>query len=253
MKSEYIALVVVLVVLVLFYQNYYRFSYLNTHQVPACSSAGCEKYNVHREADDQEAAANILRQVTERNQQLLEHLEAKYTKSELMNGVEPTKNNRIDVISGTTMYYSLDPQEMDVASAMKHVIDREQILERVNQLVRNYDPKQIYEISPMNPEGVTSYTEDKHKLILCLRKKETDAAGQHELHDINTVMFVVLHELSHMMNDMWGHPMGFWVLFKFMLLNAVEINIYQPVDYAKSPLLYCGLLLTYNPLFDPKI
>lgn len=253
MNSQAIVIVVVLVLTLLFYQYYYRYSYLNTHSVSACGAGGCENYNVHREGNDQEAAAKLLQEVTLRNNKLIEHLEGKYVKTELLNGLEPTKNNRIDVISGSSMYYSLNPNELDVAASMKHIIDRERVLERIVQLTQNYNPKQIFEISPLNPEGVTSYTENKSKLILCLRKKEVNAEGQHELHDINTIMFVVLHELAHMMNDTWGHPMSYWILFKFMLLNALEVGIYQPVDYSKHPILYCGLLLTYNPLFDPKI
>jgi len=68
-------------------------------------------------------------------------------------------------------------------------------------------------------------------------------------------MFVVVHELAHMMNDLWGHSeqSNFWYLFKFLLLNAVEIDIYKPVNYAVKPIVYCGLKLTYNPLFDNNL
>jgi hypothetical protein len=251
MGTEIAVSLICLVLLLYYYQHYYKYGYSNTSPVSPCST--CETYNVHREHDDQAQAAKLLKEVTVRNAKLLEHLEQKYSGTELMNGLEPTKNNRIDVIPGSNIYYSIDPNDVDVASTMRHVSEKENIQERIAQLLRNYNPRDIFEISPMNSEGVTSYSEDKKKLILCLRKKETDMQGRHELHDINTVMFVVLHELSHMMNAEWDHPLGFWLLFKFMLLNAVEIGIYQPVDYSVHPILYCGLLLTYNPIFDKRM
>ena len=66
-----------------------------------------------------------------------------------------------------------------------------------------------------------------------------------------TLMFVVLHELTHMMNNKWDHHLDFWLLFKFLLTNAADIGIYSPVNYKIYPINYCGLDLYYNPYFDP--
>jgi hypothetical protein len=121
------------------------------------------------------------------------------------------------------------------------------------QLISNYNSDEIYEISPLNKQGLTSYTENKKVLILCLRRKAADLAGHHPLHDINTMMFVVLHELTHMMNSTWDHHYDFWQLFKFVLENAVEAGVYTPVDYSRAPIVYCGLRLSYNPLYDPRL
>ena len=84
-----------------------------------------------------------------------------------------------------------------------------------------------------------------------MRKKE----GKNKLHDINTMMFVVIHELAHIMNNRWGHTKSsnFWELFKFMLINGIEIGIYEPINYAIDPIVYCGLEITYNPIYDTNI
>jgi hypothetical protein len=211
--------------------------------------SGCESYFVHRQHHNPRDAAKVLEQVTNRSKRFIDHLKSKYIGPQFAGaGIDPDKANRIDVIGGSELYNS-----DDIVSTMHAILTPEYVQERVTQLMNNYDSDKVYEISPLNKEGNTSYTEDKARLVLCLREKEKNLNGEHELHDINTIMFVVLHELSHMMNKEWGHPEGFWVLFKFMLLNAVEADVYQPVNYSLYPIRYCGLLLTYNPIFDPRL
>lgn len=250
---------VVLIILVLIALNYlydeFRFGHHNTVAVSPIVTASVgtpETFNVHREHSDKKAAAELIKQITERNEIFINHLESKYL-GEKMRTFNPDHQNRIDVIKSTSMYYSDNPMERDIARRYGKVATREEIQERVQQLIHNYDAKDIHEISPLNKDGSTSYTENKKTLILCLRRKKPDANGDHPLHDINTMMFVVLHELTHMMNDEWGHPYEFWVLFKFVLENAVEAGIYTPVDYKRRPIVYCGMDITYNPLFDLKL
>jgi hypothetical protein len=57
------------------------------------------------------------------------------------------------------------------------------------------------------------------------------------------------------MNDKMNHSeeSGFWPLFKFMLVNAVDCGIYTPIDYAAHPVVYCGLKLSYNPYYDSRL
>jgi predicted metal-dependent hydrolase len=226
-------LIVICIILVYFlYKWKYEHSYYNTSLISTCNN--CEKYHVHNSHHDKKAAAKVLEEITRRNKILIDQLRNKYDDQHFMPGLDPNKNNRIDVVAETAL-------------------KSEYIQERVSQLVRNYNPKLIYEISPMNKDGYTSYTEDKERLIFCLRKKEPNANGDHELHDINIIMFVVIHELSHMMNNSWGHGRDFWELFKFMLENAVEAEIYIPDNYALNPINYCGLNITYSPLFDKNL
>jgi hypothetical protein len=248
MLREAIIIVVILLILYVGYKLV-EFGPYNTTSVAGCSD--CEAYQVHRAHNDQKAAAALLEEINSRNETLIGFLEKKYATPGTSTTFNPDRANKIDVIPESEMYTAgLGP---DVTSFIRNKINREYIQERVAQLVRNYSPDRMYEISPRNAGNATSYTEDKKILVLCLRRKTPDAKGHYELHDIDTMMFVVLHELSHMMNDKWEHGVDFWVLFKFMLLNGVEAGIYAPVDYGKKPIVYCGLELKYNPLFDPAI
>lgn len=211
----------------------------NTKKVKC--SACKEGYNVHKEHHDPVEAAKLIAEINKRNLKLIEHLQQKYIHNPNP-GFDPDKTGAIDVIPIAKMF------------SEEHIGSTSEFLqERVNQLIKNYESENISEISPLNSKGNTSYTENKKHLVLCLRKKQADNNGLYNLHDINTMMFVVIHELAHMMNNGFGHtdgPRGFWALFRFMLENAVEAGIYIPVDYSKHPIVYCGLLLSYNPLFE---
>ena len=68
--------------------------------------------------------------------------------------------------------------------------------------------------------------------------------------DLNTLTFVALHELSHIMTTSIGHKQEFWNNFKFLLKNAKDANIYIPIDYENNPTEYCGMTLNDNPYYN---
>lgn len=117
--------------------------------------------------------------------------------------------------------------------------------ENVGRLVSKYNPTTLKETLPTSE--LTAYSENKgEKIAFCLNKKK----GGSELIDQNTLMFVALHELSHIMTLSVGHTREFWLNFKFVLENAVKIGVYDPKDYKKNPQSYCGMTLSDNPYYD---
>ena len=117
--------------------------------------------------------------------------------------------------------------------------------ERVERLVDGFNPKRISETLPTS--NLTAYSENKgEKIAFCLN---TTKDGN-KLIDINTLTFVAIHELSHIMTKSIGHEPEFWKNFKFLLENAVKIKIYEAVDYKKEPQGYCGMQITDNPYYD---
>jgi hypothetical protein len=113
------------------------------------------------------------------------------------------------------------------------------------RLVKNFDPKTVKEILPTSE--FTAYSENKgEKLAFCT----TTTKKGDKLIDENTLMFVAIHELSHLMTKSIGHTQEFWQNFKFLLQNAVKIKIYKPVDYKKKNKNYCGMKITDNPIYD---
>ena len=116
---------------------------------------------------------------------------------------------------------------------------------RTKRLVDGFNPKTICETLPTSE--LTAYSENKgEKIAFCLNKKKDGT----KLIDINTLTFVAIHELSHIMTKSVGHKQEFWQNFKFLLENAKAANIYVPVNYKKNPEEYCGMTITDSPYYD---
>ena len=114
--------------------------------------------------------------------------------------------------------------------------------------VERYKPQNLMENSVTS--GETSYSENKgEKIVLCLRDKT--APPSFPLVDLNTVMFVVLHEMAHLMTEELSsgkHTPEFWSNFRRMLEDSAKIGIYSPVNYSRQPQEYCGMMITDSPL-----
>jgi hypothetical protein len=116
---------------------------------------------------------------------------------------------------------------------------------RTVRLVEGFNPKKISETLPTSE--LTAFSENKgEKIAFCLN---TTKQGD-KLIDINTLTFVALHELSHIMTESIGHKQEFWQNFKYLLENAKAAGIYDPVDYKKNPQQYCGMTINDNPYYD---
>jgi hypothetical protein len=118
--------------------------------------------------------------------------------------------------------------------------------ENVQRLVNGYNPKRIMETLPTSE--YTAFSENKgEKLAFCLNKQRE---GVSNMIDEHTLMFVALHELSHIATKSIGHKNEFWDNFKFLLQNAKECGVHDPEDYKKKPIEYCGMEIKDNPYYD---
>lgn len=109
--------------------------------------------------------------------------------------------------------------------------------EAVQQLYRNFDPDAIHEGS--HTSGYTSFSVSKGESItLCIR--QTD----YSFVDPNTVTYVAIHELGHLMTASIGHDETFWSNFKKLLEEAMKIGVYEKKDFTSSPEAYCGIKIT---------
>jgi predicted metal-dependent hydrolase len=131
---------------------------------------------------------------------------------------------------------------------------RENIVKLVNYLKKNSDkfPKKLSYIKNLvkrtkvinimetpKDDKFTSYTVNKgEKIVFCLRHKTINT-----IHDMNTLMYVVIHELAHVGCPEHGHTPLFKKIFKFLLKQSVQIGIYIPVNYIKNPQNYCGMVI----------
>jgi hypothetical protein len=122
--------------------------------------------------------------------------------------------------------------------------------ERVQKLVRGFNPKRVNETLPTST--YTAFSENKgEKTAFCLNKaSKTDNSV---LIDDHTLMFVALHELTHDMTHSIGHQADFWENFRFLLNEAKKMGIHEPIDYSEKPVEYCGMTIHDNPFYaEPK-
>ena len=116
------------------------------------------------------------------------------------------------------------------------------------KLKKNFNPKKIKEILPTS--SYTAYSENKgEKIAFCTTTTKTG----NKLIDENTLTFVAIHELAHVMSKSIGHTEEFWNNFKFLLKNAKKNNLYSPINYNETPKKYCGIKITDNPYFDKDL
>lgn len=115
----------------------------------------------------------------------------------------------------------------------------------IKRIRTNYNPEKIYESTTNNK--YTSYSINKgEKLIFCIRAKN----ASNKLVNLNTMMFVAIHELAHLMSLSIGHTDEFWTNMKFLIGEGIKAKVYIHEDYSKKPVSYCGTQITdspYNP------
>lgn len=175
--------------------------------------------------DDKKQAAELLKYIDDNILILIKHINEKYTDIEL-EALPISKRNVL-----------------------------KKIKKRLNE---TYSSSSLKENYPSKPKIDVSYNLNKGESIaLCLRDYSNEG-----FHNKNDIIFVALHELSHSLNcdekafncgDSYGHDNAFWYIFKILLSEAIEINIYKDVNYNTNPINYCSMKITYSPLYDPSL
>jgi len=87
-----------------------------------------------------------------------------------------------------------------------------------------------------------AYSMDKRDVSICVRRKDGG------VENYNDLMFVLLHELSHIANDTYGHDDTFWKTFKFVLEVADATGVYTFQDYGRKSVSVCGKEISMTPL-----
>jgi hypothetical protein len=165
------------------------------------------------------------------------------TVSEVDGNTYTVKKNFIDHQKASDILAELNRVNTTVIEYMRHKYANVSEVD-VDFLIENYNGDVLSEHTPRTTVN-TSYVLNKGDLIkLCIREPKTG-----KFHDMNTLIFVDLHELSHLLDKKYGHGSSFWSGFKTVLEAAVELKLYTPVDYNRHPTSYCGMTITSSPLY----
>jgi len=127
-----------------------------------------------------------------------------------------------------------------LCALMKEKYPNDESVIRMNQ---RFNSDNITESGKNNQ--YTSYSVNKgEKIVFCIRQKDENET----LVDENTITFVAIHELAHIMTKSVGHTPEFWENFKRLLKVAIANNLYTKEDYASNPKEYCGIKVSDSPL-----
>jgi aromatic ring hydroxylase len=185
-----------------------------THEVVFVKSNVNGKEYLVRNLPDKQNAADLLAKLSLKLESFVDHLK-KTDNSELFSTYVGTKDQK--------------EKEKEFSDA-------------VNRLVNNFNPDQFSESTP--DAKYTSYSVNKgEKIVFCLRSKK----NEENLVKENTMMFVALHELGHLMTKSVGHTPEFWDNFKLLLKIAISIGVYKYIDFNSKPEEYCGTEITDTP------
>jgi|TARA_Y100000996_G_scaffold321105_1_gene257239 predicted metal-dependent hydrolase len=128
-----------------------------------------------------------------------------------------------------------------IMSLINHLTTTNDENSKYQRLKERYNPNTLSETSETSDH--VSYSVNKgEKIALCLRNKTSNT-----FEDDNIIMFVVIHELAHIITEEVGHTDKFWDNMRELLEEAEKLDLYIPVDYSEKNKEYCGMTVKTTP------
>ena len=148
--------------------------------------------------------------------------------------------NRDDKVEAANILAQIRKNLEKIIESMKNKYPNDVSVLRMN---KNFRPDNLSESGKSNQ--YTSYSVNKgEKIVFCIRQKDENETFV----DMNTIMFVSIHELAHVMSKSVGHTEEFWKNFKLLLEESISLGIYKKENYSNNPKAYCGITVTDSPL-----
>ena len=91
--------------------------------------------------------------------------------------------------------------------------------------------------------GDIAYSLNKRSIHVCVR------SPQGTLEPVNSTIYVLLHEVAHVVTEEYGHTPQFWHNFKWLLEVSERVGVYQYQDFevaGKGSVTHCGHPLGNN-------
>jgi len=161
------------------------------------------------------------------------------------------ENSKIEEKSNKLLMYVQSEIEKLVFNIQNNINSYKPFEKYINRLRKKVLEKKINFVKNIpTDKSKTSYTVNSGETIaLCVN-------DGNKLIDVNTVIYVTLHELAHVaceypqcgINNGDTHTEEFDIVYAFLVLQAIKYGIYKYVDYSHYPQMYCGLLINANVL-----
>ena len=125
----------------------------------------------------------------------------------------------------------------------KYNISRDKVEHLCNVWSSKY--MQIEELNDnyLTKPNIFAYNVNKGESIsICVKNKQ-------ELNKTNELMFVLLHELAHIMTSDYAHDEMFWNSFRYLIKESEDYGLYNNINYQNTPHEFCNMQLRHNPTF----
>lgn len=168
-------------------------------------------------------------------------IEVSYVRSTI-DGKQYLVQNRKNAVEAANLLANINKNLLKLISILKEKYSDD---ERTKRIIKNYDSESITEGT--GEENYTSYSINKgEKIVFCITlRNDTDNT---KLMDLNTMLYVAIHELGHLGTKEIGHDNVFWKNFKWLLKIAEKEGIYEYENYKLNPKKYCGIIINTNIL-----
>lgn len=172
-------------------------------------------------------------------------IEVSYVRS-TVDGKQYLVQNRKNAVEAANLLANINKNLLKLISILKEKYSDD---ERTKRIIKNYDSDSITEGT--GEENYTSYSINKgEKIVFCITlRNDTDNT---KLMDLNTMLYVAIHELGHLGTKEIGHDNVFWKNFKWLLKIAEKEGIYKYENYKLNPKKYCGIIINTNILDNTK-
>lgn len=131
----------------------------------------------------------------------------------------------------------------NILTLTKHLVENIDKFPENKEYIKQLEKKiKNVNIQESSDNGVyTSYSVNKgEQIIFCIRSRKEN----NKLHDLNMLMYVVIHEMGHVGCPEFGHTQLFKDIFAFFLTEGIKINIYNKIDFRNNNMEYCGMQIT---------
>ena len=168
-------------------------------------------------------------------------MEVSYVKS-TVDGKKYLVQNRKNAVEAANLLANINKNLIRLISILKQKYSDDP---RAKRMINNYNPDTITEGT--GEKNYTSYSVNKgEKIVFCITVRNDE--NNKKLMDLNTMLYVGIHELAHLGTKEIGHVDVFWKNFKWILKIAEKEGIYKYEDYRINPKKYCGIIINSNIL-----
>lgn len=168
-------------------------------------------------------------------------MEVSYVKS-TVDGKKYLVQNRKNAVEAANLLANINKNLIKLINILKQKYSNDP---RAKRMINNYNPNTITEGT--GEKNYTSYSVNKgEKIVFCITVRNDE--NNKKLMDLNTMLYVGIHELAHLGTKEIGHVDVFWKNFKWILKIAEKEGIYKYEDYSLNPKKYCGIIINSNIL-----